>query len=83
VLVTVTVYPPETPLQDSIELPDPVKLVGVTPQVIPEAGLIVDVRLTIPAKPCKADRVIVEVPWVPARIVTLVGLAATVKSCTV
>ncbi len=58
-------------------------LVGVRPQVIPEAGLIVEVRLTTPAKPCKADRVIVEVPWVPARTVRLVGLAATVKSCIV
>ncbi len=41
------------------------------------------VRLTTPAKPFNAVTVIEEVPAEPALIVTLVGLAAIVKSWTV
>jgi hypothetical protein len=48
--------------------------------VRPVAGTTVAVRLTTPLNPWRAVTVIVEVPLAPARIVTLVGLAAIVKS---
>jgi hypothetical protein len=67
-------------LHDRFEVPEPVTLVGVRVHVRPVAGFIVDVRLTTPLKPWRAVTVIVEEPWLPARPVTLVGLAVTVKS---
>jgi len=57
-----------------------VTLVGVREQIRPVDGLIVDVRLTTPLKPWRAATVIVDAPAVPAKTVTLVGLAAIVKS---
>jgi hypothetical protein len=57
-----------------------VTLVGVKLHVSPEAGLIVEVRLTTPVKLWREVMVIVEVPAAPARTVTAVGLAAIVKS---
>ena len=57
--------------------------VGVRVQARPVAGLIIDVRLTTPLKPWRAVTVIVEVAAVPAKTVTLVGLAVIAKSCTV
>jgi hypothetical protein len=78
--VTVTVYDPADPLQESVEVPDPVTLVGVRVQVRPVAGLMLEVKLTTPANPSSAVTVIVEVPDAPARMVALVGLAAIVKS---
>ena len=64
-------------MQDRVELPDPVTLVGAT-----EHEVLLVVRLTTPAKPFNPVIVIVEVPAEPARTVTLVGLAAMVKSWT-
>ena len=58
-------------------------LVGVRVQVKPVAGETVAVRETIPLNPLRAVTVTVEVPEAPARIVTVVGLAAIVKSWTV
>ena len=55
-------------------------VVGVREQIRPVDGLIVDVRLTTPLKPWRAATVIVDAPAVPAKTVTLVGLAAIVKS---
>jgi len=65
-------------VHDNVALPDPVTLVGDT---VHEVLLVV--RLTTPAKPFNAVTVIEEVPAEPALIVTLVGLAAIVKSWTV
>jgi len=79
----VTVYAPALPVHESVEVPEPVTLVGVRVQVKPVAGDTVAVRLTTPLKPWSAVTVIVDVPAVPAITVTLVGLAAMVKSCTV
>ena len=76
-------YTPSVPLQDRLEVPDPVTLVGVSAQVRPVDGLNVDVRLTTPLKPWREVIVIVEVPAALALVETDVGLAATVKSCTV
>ena len=64
-------------MQDNVALPDPVTLVGAT---VHEVLLVV--RLTTPAKPFTADMVIVEMPAAFAFTVTLVGLAAIVKSRT-
>jgi len=79
----VTVYTPWDPLQDSVEVPEPVTLVGVRVQVKPVAGETVAVRETIPLNPFRAVTVTVDVPEAPARIVTVAGLAAIVKSWTV
>jgi hypothetical protein len=78
--VAVTVYDPADPLQESVEVPEPVTLVGVRLQVKPVAGLMLEVRLTAPANPSSADTVMVEVPEALARTVTPIGLAVIVKS---
>jgi hypothetical protein len=65
-------------VQDNVELPDPVTLVGDTLQ---DAVVLVE-RLTTPAKPFWAEIEILEVPAALAFAVTLVGLAAIVKSWT-
>ena len=70
-------------MHDRVEVPEPVTLVGVRVHVRPVAGLIVDVRLTIPVNPWSAVTVIVEVPGAPASTATLVGLATNAKSRTV
>jgi len=59
-------------------VPEPVTLAGVRVQVRPVDGDIVEARLTVPLKPCRAVTVIVEVPACPARTVTVVGLAVSV-----
>ena len=64
-------------MQDRLDVPDPVTLVGLTVH-----DVLLVARLTTPAKPLTAVIVIVEVPAEPARTVTLVGLAAMVKSWT-
>jgi hypothetical protein len=63
-------------------VPEPVVLVGVSVQASPVAGLMLEVRLTVPLKPLRAVMVIVEVPAIPASTVTVVGLAEIVKSWT-
>lgn len=80
--VTVTAYAPVLPEHDSVEVPEvpSVTLEGVNVQVSPVAGETVSVRVTDPVKPWRDVTVMVEVPEVPAGIVTLVGLAETVKS---
>ena len=60
---------------DNVALPEPVTVVGVMLHAMLSA-----VRLTTPVKPLTAVTVMVEVPAVPTLAVTLVGLAATVKS---
>jgi hypothetical protein len=83
--VTVTVYAPALPEQDSVEVPEVprVTLVGVRVHVNPVAGETAAVSETVPAKPWSEVTVTVEVPDAPARTVTLVGLAVTEKSWTV
>jgi hypothetical protein len=49
--VTVTVYVPALPVHESVEVPEPVTLVGVRVQVRPVVGATVAVRLTTPLKP--------------------------------
>lgn len=76
--VTVTVYIPAMPEHESVDVPEPVTLVGIRVQAIPVAGLMLDVKLTIPLKPLRPVTVIVEVPDTPALAVTVVGLAEIV-----
>jgi len=60
-----------------------VTLVGLRLQVRPVEGETRSVRLTLPVNPFALETVTVEVPLVPENTWTLVGLALTVKSCTV
>jgi len=62
-------------VHDRVALPEPVTLVGAT-----EHEVLLVVRLTTPAKPLRAVIVTVEVPAAPTFTLTLVGLAAIVKS---
>ena len=70
-------------MHDSVELPEPVTLVGVSEQLSPVIGDALALRPTTPVNPCCAVTVIVEVPAVPALAFTDVGLAAIAKSWTV
>jgi hypothetical protein len=72
------VYTPAEPEQDSAEVPDVprVTLVGDMMHVRPVVGDTVTARFTVPVNPWIEVTVIVA----PARTVTLVGLAETVKS---
>jgi len=67
--------PSEAKLHDSVELPEPVTLVG---EILHDV-LFVD-RLTRPVKPLRAVTVRVEAAEVPALTVMLAGLAAMLKS---
>ena len=71
---TCTVGPDEN-VHERVALPEPVTLVGDTVH-----DVLFVVRLTTPAKPFSAVIVIADVPAVPALTVTVVGLAAIVKS---
>ena len=61
-------------VQDSVELPDPVTLVGARVH-----SVLFVVRFTIPVNPLTLDTVIVEGAAEPASTVIAVGLAASVK----
>ncbi len=62
-------------MHDNVALPEPVTLVGAT-----EHEVLLVARLTTPANPWRPVTVIIEVPAELALTVTLVGLAAIVKS---
>jgi hypothetical protein len=64
-------------VHDSVDVPDPVTLVGLTVH-----DVLLVVTPTMPAKPLRPVTVIVEVIAEPARTVTLLGLAVMVKSWT-
>ncbi len=67
-------------MQDSVEVPDaPGIEAGLSVHVRPLEGVTVAVRVTVPVNPLMGDTVIVEVPAMPAVVVTLVGLTVTVK----
>src|SRR6266566_5414479 len=72
--VTVTVKSPlADDVQESVDVPDPVTLVGVRVHVRPVVGEIVAVRLTTPPNPLRAATVMVELLVPPTFIVLLVG----------
>ena len=62
-------------MQDNVELPEVVTLVGLSVQAV-----LLLARVTVPVNPLSGVIVIVEVPADPALTVTLVGLAVIVKS---
>ena len=64
-------------MQDSVELPEPVTLVGETVH-----DVLLVVRLTTPANPLTAETVIADVPAALTFTLTLVGLTVIVKSWT-
>ena len=70
-------------MQESADVPDPVTPFGVSVQVNPVDGLMFEDRLTTAPKLWSAVIVTVEVAAAPAFTVTVVGLAAIVKSWTV
>lgn len=65
-------------VQDNVEPPDPVTLAGET---LHDAVVFVT-RLTTPAKPFRPVTVMLDVPAELTLTLTLVGVAAIVKSCT-
>jgi hypothetical protein len=67
--------PANAKVQDMVELPDPVTLVGLTAHAV-----LLVANATTPAKPFCAEIVTVEVPELPAFTVTIVGLTVMVKS---
>jgi hypothetical protein len=87
--VTVTVKAPgEEEVQDRVEAPVADALLSVTlfgerVQARPADGEIAVVRLTVPANPLRPVTVMAEFPLPPEGKFRVVGLAATVKSCTV
>jgi hypothetical protein len=74
-------------VHDSVEVPlvtaPRAMLVDDRVQARPVEGETAAVSETVPVKPLKPETVIVEVPGEPDKALTLVGAAATVKSCTV
>jgi hypothetical protein len=68
----------ELKVQDSVVLPDPVRLVGETVHEV-----LFVIRFSVPVKPLTGATVMVEVPAVPTFRVTVVGLAVMTKSVTV
>ena len=62
-------------VHDSVDVPDPVTVAGETVHEV-----LFVARLTTPENPFWPVTVIVEVPAAPALIVTVVGLAVSVKS---
>lgn len=75
-------------MHDRVEIPDNELEVRtmfweLSPQVKPVDGETATVRPTAPTNPLILVTVIVEVPGVPEKTTTLVGLALTAKSCTV
>lgn len=76
--VTATwIVPAELKVQDSVALPDPVTLVGLTVHEV----LLVE-NPTRPLNPFVPETVTVELATLPVLTVALVGFAVSVKSCT-
>ena len=74
--VTVTwTIPVAVKVHAKLLVPDPATLLGVKVQLV-----LLLARLTVPANPCNAVTVIVELAAEPATTVTAVGLADIVKS---
>ena len=70
-------------LQLRVDVPEPVRLVGVKVHVRPVAGDMLEVSDTTPVNPFTAVTVMVDDPELPDAKLMLVGLAAIVKSRTI
>ncbi len=81
--VTVTVKVPDAvPVHDSVLVPDVVvvlsaMLVGLRLHEFPVEGDATAARATVPVNPFWPLTVMVDIPAVPAAVVTVVGLAVT------
>ena len=64
----------------STDVPEPPEMVDVANEVVGPVGEDVALRVTVPVKPFEPAIVMVEVPELPACMVTEVGLGDTVKS---
>ena len=74
-------------MQESVEAPEDevgvrLMVMGVRLHERPDEGRMVSARLTVPVNPLTLETVTVDVPLAPEKTNTLVGLALTVKSCT-
>jgi len=83
--VIVTVYAPTEPEQDRVELPPMTvelraTLLGDRLHVKPASGETTFERATVPENPLRPLTVIVDVPAVPARTVTIPGVGRILKS---
>jgi hypothetical protein len=72
--------PATVPVQDRVELPEPPTILVKVRVHDRFVELVVTAKVTVPANALTGATVIVEVPATPALTVTLVGLAAIVKS---
>ncbi len=83
--VTVTVNVLAIPLQERVAVPEVPRFTEDVEnvQVNPDDGEVEFVSAMVPVKPFTDVTLIVELPPAPAKTVTLVGLARTVKSWTV
>ncbi len=79
VIVTVKL-PLALAVQESVDVPEPVALVGFRAQLMPAEGELIEVKLTTPVNPLTAVTVIVDVPAWLTLTATLVGFAEIVKS---
>jgi hypothetical protein len=87
VTVTVNVVDVTEGIQESVEVPEDdvgvsVTVMGLRLHVRPDEGRIVSARVTVPVNPLALETVTVDVPLVPEKTKTPVGLALTAKSCT-
>jgi hypothetical protein len=74
--------PATLPVQVSVDVPDPPVMLVEDKVHDRLVEFVVTARPTVPAKPFTGATVIVEVALTPALAVTLLGLAAIVKSWT-
>jgi len=80
--VTVTVkVVAVVPVHDKVEVPEPPVMLDELRVHVRPTGDTALVRATVPVNPLTGATVIVEVAVAPERIVALVGLAVTEKSC--
>lgn len=68
------------PVHDSVDVPELLAIVVALKVHDKLVELVVTARMTIPMKPFAGATVMVEAPATPTLIVTIVGLAVTVKS---
>jgi hypothetical protein len=83
VTVTVNVVAVTEDVQESVDVAEDEVVVsatvdGLRVHVRPDEGTMLLVRLTVPVNPLVLDTVMVDVPLVPEKTSTLVGLALTV-----
>jgi hypothetical protein len=72
--------PAGEPEQDNVDVPEPPVMLAAESVQDKFVELVVTTNVTVPANPFIGATVIVEVPVTPAFTVTLVVLAATLKS---